>query len=128
MTSARVHVLHAQAPHFAAEEDIMGKLRQKMTNDMIVRGLSKQTRDLYLRAVVGLVRYYLQSPDLLTADQVRAYLVYLHSDRKLSWSSCSVAAHGLRFFLPHDLGAERYRVRGSGTASTISAPADPQCG
>ena len=87
----------------------MGILRTRMERDLVVRGLSANTHEAYLRAVVGLTRYYNRSPDTLTLDEVQDYLVHLIEDRKLAWSSCSVAAHGLRFFYEVTLGWPRSR-------------------
>jgi len=87
----------------------MGILRARMERDLLVRGLSTNTHEAYLRAVVELTKYYDRSPDTLTPDEVQDYLVHLIEDRKLAWSSCSVAAHGLRFFYEVTLGWPRSR-------------------
>jgi site-specific recombinase XerD len=80
-----------------------------MERDLLVRGLSTNTHEAYLRAVVGLTKYYDRSPDTLTRDEVQDYLVHLIEDRKLAWGSCSVAVHGLRFFYEVTLGWPRSR-------------------
>ena len=85
----------------------MGALRTRMERDLLVRGLSTNTREAYVRAVVGLAKYYGRSPDTLSADEVQDYLVHLIEERQLAWSSCSVAVHGLRFFYEVTLGRER---------------------
>ena len=48
----------------------MTPLRQRMIDDMTVRGLAENTRKSYLGAVTGLARHYRQSPDSLDARQV----------------------------------------------------------
>jgi integrase/recombinase XerD len=88
----------------------MGKLRQKMINDMIVRGFAERTQKSYVHAVVALVKHYHRSPDKLSDEQVQAYLAYLYRDRKLSWSSVNVAVHGLRFFYRTTLGRDRVEL------------------
>ena len=85
----------------------MGALRTRMERDLLVRGLSPNTREAYVRAVVGLAQYYDRSPDTLSPDDVQGYLVHLIEERQLAWSSCSVAVHGLRFFYEVTLGRER---------------------
>ena len=67
----------------------MGILRARMERDLLVRGLSTNTHEAYLRAVVGLTKYYDRSPDTLTPDEVQDYLLHLIEDRKLAWSSCT---------------------------------------
>jgi integrase/recombinase XerD len=73
-------------------------LRTRFCDYMVLRGLSRSTQEEYLRAVVGLVRYYRRSPDQLSNTEIQSYLVYLIRDRKLAWSSCNVACAALRVF------------------------------
>lgn len=76
----------------------MGALRKQMDGDLVVRGMSVRTREGYLRAVAGLAKYYGRRPDRITQQEVQDYLVHLIEERKLAWSSCNVAVHGLKFF------------------------------
>lgn len=76
----------------------MGALREQMDGDLVVRGISVRTREAYLGAVAQLVKYYRRSPDRISEQEVQQYLLYLIQERKLAWSSCNVAAQGLRFF------------------------------
>ena len=76
----------------------MGALRKQMDGDLVVRGMSVRTRGAYLRAVSGLAKYYGRRPDGITEQEVQNYLVHLIEERKLAWSSCNVAVHGLKFF------------------------------
>ena len=63
----------------------MTPLRQRMINDMTVRGLAENTKRSYLTAVTGLARHYRRSPDQISAQEVQDYLIYLHQQRGLSW-------------------------------------------
>src|SRR5438034_6154077 len=76
----------------------MGALRKQMDGDLVVRGMSERTREAYLGAVAKLAKYYRRSPDRINEQEVQNYLLHLIEERKLSWSSCNVAAQGLRFF------------------------------
>jgi integrase/recombinase XerD len=84
----------------------MTELRQRMVNDMILRGMAEKTRTSYTQAVAGLAKFYRRSPDQITHDEVQAYLLHLIQERKLAWSTCNIAVHGLRFLfhvtLHHD--------------------------
>ena len=82
----------------------MTPLRQRMIDDMTVRGLAENTRKSYLGAVTGLARHYRQSPDSLDARQVQDYLIHLHEKRGLTWTSCNTARHAIRFFYRITLG------------------------
>jgi len=76
----------------------MTELRRRMLEDMRLRGLSERTQRTYVDAVAGLALYYHQSPDRLSDDQIRRYLVYLRNERKLSDSSMNQKYYALRFF------------------------------
>ena len=85
----------------------MSELRTRMIDDMTLRGMAAKTLDGYVRAVAGLAAHYHRSPDRISDREVQAYLVHLMRERKLSWSSCNVAVHGLRFFYHQTLGREK---------------------
>ena len=82
----------------------MTPLRQKMINDLTVRGLAENTQKSYLQTVTGIAKYYRRSPDHLSPQEVQNYLLYLRQERHLSWASCNIARHGLRFFYCVTLG------------------------
>jgi integrase/recombinase XerD len=65
---------------------------------LTLRGLAPKTHEAYVRAVAALATYYHRSPERLTNEEIRAYLLHLHQERKLSASSLNVAISGLRFF------------------------------
>jgi site-specific recombinase XerD len=96
-----------------------------MINLLRLRNFSLRTEDSYVRSVAGLARYWNQSPDRLTLDQVQGYLLHridqglawssinvdqvqgylLHRiDQGLAWSSINVDCCGLRFFYRDVLG------------------------
>ena len=97
----------------------MGALRAKMEQDLLIRGLAPLTQEAYLRAVVGLSKYYNRAPDTLSEQEVQAYLAYLIQERGLAWSSLNVAVHGLRFFYEVTLGRSRTHF----TIPTAKTPA-----
>jgi len=75
----------------------MGALRTKMIEEMRLRNFSVRTEQSYVSAMVGLARYYRRSPDQLTQDEIRSYLLHLQ-ERGLSPSSRNVAISGMKFF------------------------------
>jgi len=81
----------------------MGALRQKMIEEMKLRNFSHRTEQCYVSAMVGLVKHYRRSPDQLTQDEIRAYLLHL-KERGLSPSSRNVAISGMKFFYHQMLG------------------------
>lgn len=82
----------------------MTKLRTRMIRDMKVSGLSPRTQQSYANHVAGIARHYKKSPDKLTLDEIKDYLVYMQEDRKLSWSSRNVTVSGLNFLFRVTLG------------------------
>lgn len=82
----------------------MTELRKKMIRDMQLRRFADRTQKSYLSAVARLAKHYKQSPDLITEEKARDFLLYLLNERKLSWSSCDVHANGLQFFYRVTLG------------------------
>ena len=59
----------------------MTKLRQRMDDDMLARGLADRTRE--------------------------AYLVHLIRERQRAWSTCNIVVNGLRFFYHTTLKRDR---------------------
>ncbi len=53
----------------------MTPLRQRMTDDMTVRGLAENTKKSYLNSVAGLARHYRRSPDRISAPSYSRILV-----------------------------------------------------
>ena len=76
----------------------MTPLRQKLIDEIQLRGFSIHTQDSYVRCVTGLARFYHRSPDQIVDDEIKAYLLHLLRIKKLAVSSIIVAVSGLRFF------------------------------
>jgi site-specific recombinase XerD len=76
----------------------MTPLRQKLIDEIQLRGFSPHTQDSYVRSVSGLARFYHRSPDQLNDDQLKDCLLYLLREKKLAVGSLIVAVSGLRFF------------------------------
>lgn len=78
-------------------------LRQRMLEDMTLRGISPSTQRTYLRAVRTCLQHVSIRPADLNADYVRAFLLHLQS-QGMSVGSINSHATGLRFFLRVTLG------------------------
>jgi site-specific recombinase XerD len=76
----------------------MTALRQQMTDDMVLRGLSAGTQKAYLRVVTRLAAFYGRSPDRISEREIQTYLLHLYREKGFSHSTCNVAVAGLRFF------------------------------
>ena len=82
----------------------MTPLRKKMIDDMTVRGLAENTIKSYTQSVFGLACHYHRSPEHISAPEVQNYLLFLHTERHLSWASCNSIRNGIRFFYRNTLG------------------------
>ena len=60
----------------------LSALAVRMNEDLVLAGKSPNTIQVYLWSVRRLAQYYNQSPDRLSEDQVRKYLVYLTVKKK----------------------------------------------
>lgn len=81
----------------------MGVFRDAMSDAMALRGLAPKTRSTYLHWVRRLVQFCRVVPDQLTASQVRAFLLHLTQEKKLSFSSFNQALNAARFFFVETL-------------------------
>jgi integrase/recombinase XerD len=97
----------------------MSELRTRMIRDMALRGFAPRTHKAYIAAIVRLAKHYRRSPDQITNEEVQAYLAHLLQERKLSWSTCSQAAHAFRFLYHVTLGHARAEFH-------VPAPKQPQ--
>jgi site-specific recombinase XerD len=75
----------------------MTPLRQRMIEDLRIRGLSEHTVDSYVGAVARFARYFGRSPELLGKEDVRRFQVHLTCERKVSASTLNVYTSALRF-------------------------------
>lgn len=81
----------------------MGKLHDKMEQDLRLRGRCANTRATYLRCARAFVKHYRKSPTELGKAEVRDFLLHLVEERKLSAASYNVYAAALRFLYSHTL-------------------------
>ncbi len=84
----------------------MTALRQKMIEDMQLRGLAKRTQGSYVAAVRGLAEYYDKSPAEISEGELRQYFLYLKNEKKVAASTCVQALCALKFLYQHTLQRE----------------------
>ena len=81
----------------------MNTLRHRMIDDLKVRNRSLRTIQSYVAQVANFARYFGKSPELLGAEEIRQYQVYLVEQRHVSWSNYNQAVCALRFLYRHTL-------------------------
>jgi integrase/recombinase XerD len=72
-------------------------LRQRMTDDMVVRNLATNTQECYLQQVSLFARYFGKSPDQLGPEEIRTYQLYLAQEKQAAVGTRIIAVSALRF-------------------------------
>ena len=81
----------------------MTPLRQRMIEDMQLRGYSARTQEAYVAAVRQVFEHYHCSPAQLTEEQLRQYFLYLANEKKVSRPTATIALCGIKFFYEQTL-------------------------
>jgi len=81
----------------------MTPLRQRMIQDMQLRGFSARTQECYAAAVRQLAEHYHTSPDQLTEEHLRQYFLYLANEKKVARATATIALCGIKFFYEQTL-------------------------
>ncbi len=84
----------------------MTPLRQRMLEDMQLRGFSLSTQEAYVRAVHQLAAHFYRSPDQLGEEQLREYFLYLTNVKHFAPPSFTIALCGIKFFYERTLSRE----------------------
>lgn len=82
----------------------MTELRNKMIMEMELRGYSPKTIKNYVLHVSNFAKFYNKSPELLGEEEIRKYLHYCITERKLSEGTVNYYNATLRFFYTKVLG------------------------
>jgi integrase/recombinase XerD len=82
----------------------MEDLKERMVQDMKLRGFTAGTQRAYLDAIRALAAHYQRPPDQLGQEQIRAYLLYLIETRKLAQSTFRIHLSALKFLYRRTLG------------------------
>ncbi len=81
----------------------MTPLRQRMIEDMQLRGFSARTQECYVAAVRHLAAHYHTSPECLTEEDLRQYFLYLANEKKVARATATIALCGIKFFYERTL-------------------------
>jgi integrase/recombinase XerD len=76
----------------------MGKLRDQMVSDLVLRNYSPKTVEAYTWAMFHFVKHFRRSPDLMGESEIREFLLYLVEERKASPSLRKMFVAGIKFF------------------------------
>jgi len=84
----------------------MTQLRQRMIEDLQLRGFAPKTQEAYLRAVRQLAEHFKKSPEDITEEDLRQYFLHLKNVRQASRSTCTQALCGIKFLFQHTMGRD----------------------
>ncbi len=80
--------------------------RERMLQDMTLNGLSGNTQKRYIKSVRKLSRYYKRSPEQISEEEVRDFIIYLIKESGLAPDTIRVTFYGIKFFYQKTLGLE----------------------
>jgi len=89
----------------------MTLLRQRLVQEMVLRGFSPRTQEVYTGVIYHLAKFYRQAPDQLSDQQLRDYVFHLAMVRKLSASSLNQTVSAFRFFYEQILQRDASQFR-----------------
>jgi len=82
---------------------IMTPLRRRMIETMDLRSLSPSSQQSYLYAIISLSKYFNRSPEHISEEELRQYLLYLKKEKRYSSSSINIRLNAIKFFWCHVL-------------------------
>ena len=84
----------------------MTPLRHRMIQDLQLRGYADRTIEAYVHAVAQLAKFHHASPDGLTEEQIREYLLHLTTVKKVARGTHTIALCGIKFLYQQTLRRE----------------------
>ncbi|MCL6592279.1 MAG: transposase [Firmicutes bacterium] len=84
----------------------MHRLKEEMIMNLDLKGFSPLTKKTYLQHMKNYTRYFQKSPELLGEAEIKEYLHYLITERKVGDSYVSSAYSALKFFYVNTLHRE----------------------
>ena len=84
------------------------RLRDKMIEEMELRGLDADTKKSYLYSVSKFIEYYKKPPAKIDVEDIKRYQLYLLKERKLAPNSVNGHLSGIKFFYRNALGRHWY--------------------
>jgi site-specific recombinase XerD len=97
-------------------------LRQKMIEDLQLRGLAVRTQESYVQAVRQLAAHYHKSPDQISEEELRQYFLFLKNVKQVSRSTQTIALCGIKFFYEHTLKRTWHTLEFARTAREKNLP------
>jgi len=84
----------------------MTPARQRFIEDLQLRGLSARTQESYVRVARQLAEHYGKSPEVISEEELRQYLLYLKNEKHAARNTCTLALCSLKLFYQQTLKRE----------------------
>jgi len=81
----------------------MTKLRERMLEDMQLKGFSERTQECYMRSVRQLAHHFNKPPDQITEEELRHYFLHIKNVKKWKRATVTIALCGIKFFYTQTL-------------------------
>ena len=75
----------------------MGKLHDRMKEDLLLKAYSPHTQSAYLRCARHFASHYMRSPEEMGEQEIRGFLLHLVRDRKASPATLDMYVNALKF-------------------------------
>jgi hypothetical protein len=96
-------------------------LRERMIEDMQLAGLTESTQDTYLRAVRQMAVHFDRSPDRLSEQDLRGYLMHLREVRKVAKGTFQAHFFAIKFLFVNTLACDWPLLTKKKSASPIAS-------
>ena len=80
----------------------MTPLRQRMLDELQRRNYTPDTIRGYIHAIKDFAEYFGKSPELMGADEVREFQLYMIREKKLALGTVALRMGALRFLVQED--------------------------
>lgn len=84
----------------------MGKLRDRMEQDLLLRGLAPSTRKIYLLYSRKFAAHFRRSPEDMGEAEIREFLLYLIQEEQIQYTTYRQVVAALKFLYRVTLGRE----------------------
>jgi integrase len=81
----------------------MTKLRERMLEDMQLKGFAEKTQQCYIRSVRLLAQHFNKTPDQITEEELRNYFLHVKNVKKWKRPTVTIALCGIKFFFVQTL-------------------------
>lgn len=79
---------------------------QNYKKDLTIKGYSPRTEKAYCRNIIQFLKYCKEPPEEITKENIKDYLYYLITDKKLSASSLHQARGAIHYFFSQTIGRD----------------------